>query len=152
MTSSSVLFICTGNYYRSRFAEEFFRHRARELRLPWITDSRGLRIGHPGNVGPISRHARLGLQSLGIAFDEDRYPRPLLESDLERATRTIAVDRSEHEPMIAQSFPTWLSRIEFWDVEDIDRARPDDALARLGGSIEGLLAQLIGVTEPRPRA
>jgi hypothetical protein len=24
----SVLFLCTGNYYRSRFAEELFNHRA----------------------------------------------------------------------------------------------------------------------------
>jgi protein-tyrosine phosphatase len=37
-----ILFLCTGNFYRSRFAEELFNHLARQKRLDWVADSRGL--------------------------------------------------------------------------------------------------------------
>ena len=40
-----VLFICTGNYYRSRFAEEWFNFLVRQERaLHWVADSRGLAL------------------------------------------------------------------------------------------------------------
>jgi hypothetical protein len=39
-----VLFICTGNYYRSRFAEAVFNHHAEALGLRWRAFSRGLAI------------------------------------------------------------------------------------------------------------
>ena len=36
-----ILFLCTGNYYRSRYAEEIFNHMARNKGLPWRAFSRG---------------------------------------------------------------------------------------------------------------
>ena len=38
----TVLFLCTGNYYRSRFAEMLFNHLAVESQLNWKADSRGI--------------------------------------------------------------------------------------------------------------
>jgi protein-tyrosine-phosphatase len=35
-----VLFLCTGNYYRSRFAELLFNYRARSTGLAWEASSR----------------------------------------------------------------------------------------------------------------
>ena len=40
---TSVLFVCTGNIYRSRYAEAYFNHRARELGIRARATSRGLR-------------------------------------------------------------------------------------------------------------
>ena len=52
-----VLFLCTGNYYRSRFAEVLFNHLARERGLRWRAESRGLDLAiGVNNVGPISPH------------------------------------------------------------------------------------------------
>ena len=39
-----VLFLCTGNYYRSRFAEELFNHLAIQRGLAWRADSAGLEV------------------------------------------------------------------------------------------------------------
>src|SRR5262245_31370231 len=39
-----LLFLCTGNYYRSRFAELLFNARAATHALPWQAFSRGLAI------------------------------------------------------------------------------------------------------------
>ena len=38
----TVLFLCTGNYYRSRFAEILFDSVAVKMGLPWKASSRGL--------------------------------------------------------------------------------------------------------------
>ncbi|MDZ7693782.1 MAG: hypothetical protein U5K69_22130 [Balneolaceae bacterium] len=40
---NNVLFICTGNYYRSRMAEELFLFWADETDLDWRAESAGLR-------------------------------------------------------------------------------------------------------------
>ncbi len=37
-----LLFLCTGNYYRSRFAELLFNHLAAQVGLDWRADSRGV--------------------------------------------------------------------------------------------------------------
>jgi hypothetical protein len=39
-----VLFVCTGNHYRSRFAEALFNQKARQAQLDWRALSRGLRL------------------------------------------------------------------------------------------------------------
>lgn len=58
----TVLFLCTGNYYRSRFAEEIFNARAAALGLDWRAESRALAIERgKNNVGPISPLVRSAL-------------------------------------------------------------------------------------------
>ena len=39
-----MLFICTGNVYRSRFAEAVFNHHAEQREIPWTAFSRGLAV------------------------------------------------------------------------------------------------------------
>jgi hypothetical protein len=40
IAKSGILFLCTGNYYRSRYVEELFNHRAKIESLPWRAFSR----------------------------------------------------------------------------------------------------------------
>src|ERR1044071_452989 len=80
-----VLFICTGNYYRSRFAESLFNALAEQRGLPWRADSRGTDIHGAGrwNVGPISVHAREALEARGVPIGVSlRMPAQLAERDL----------------------------------------------------------------------
>ena len=52
----TVLFLCTGNYYRSRFAEELFNDSARRAGLDWTATSRGLAL----ELGPVERRPAVG--------------------------------------------------------------------------------------------
>jgi protein-tyrosine phosphatase len=81
----TVLFLCTGNYYRSRFAEELFNLRAAHAGSDWFAQSRALAIERGiNNFGPISPFALRGLEERGVtAKAGNRYPRQCAISDLE---------------------------------------------------------------------
>jgi hypothetical protein len=64
----TVIFLCTGNYYRSRFAEEFFNHHAERAGLHWIARWRGLALERGmHNIGPISPFALHALKEMAIS-------------------------------------------------------------------------------------
>ncbi|HEX2101100.1 MAG TPA: low molecular weight phosphatase family protein, partial [Candidatus Synoicihabitans sp.] len=100
----TVLFICTGNYYRSRFAEAVFNHHALQRGLPWQAFSRGVAI-HLAPPG-LSPHTVAALQERGVPLERTAPERAQLqERDLQRATRAIALKEAEHRPYLRQQFP-----------------------------------------------
>jgi len=134
-----LLFLCSGNYYRSRYAEEVFNYKARAAMGDWRADSRGLRL-NPNNVGPIAdavlrRLARLEVKPINAG----RAPEAVREADLENAALVIAMSRLEHYPLMREMFPTYADQITYWDVEDTGRMQPDVAFRRM----ELLMDQLI---------
>ena len=143
MRSNTLLFLCTGNYYRSRFAEILFNHRAEELDVAWRAESRGVAIecgAH--NVGPLSPHARQGLAARGIPLPKMvRFPMPLQESDLLCARHVVAVKEAEHRPLLRERFADWEARVEYWAIDDIDCALPETALVLLAQRVEQLLTR-----------
>lgn len=137
-----VLFLCTGNYYRSRFAEELFNSLATQQGLDWYADSAGLEPS-PDNHGPISRYtlaacARLGLKRPTV----DRFPRRVTKEDFVRSDLVIAVKEAEHRPMMVRSFPEHLQVVEFWHVHDIDCAVPTETIADLEYRVTALVERL----------
>jgi protein-tyrosine phosphatase len=142
----NILFLCTGNFYRSRFAEVLFNHLAAQLAIPARADSRGLRVKPDGvvNVGPISPHALQGLKSRDLPLPPTRYPQQLTWSDLESAHMIIALKDAEHRPLMERLFPEFASRVRYWNVHDLDVALPQAALAELEVLIRGLLAEVSG--------
>jgi protein-tyrosine phosphatase len=86
-----VLFLCSANYYRSRFAEHLFNWLASKADLPWRADSRGLSSGHGANIGPISRYAVDGLTLWGVPINgEHRHPMLLTLTDLTASDLVVA--------------------------------------------------------------
>ncbi|MCE9614364.1 MAG: low molecular weight phosphatase family protein [Lentisphaerae bacterium] len=139
------LFLCSGNYYRSRFAEEFFNHHAAHLGLTWRAESRGLMrdLNTLNNPGPMSAFAVAELRRHGIEpRDASRYPLSVQEADLAGATRIVALFESEHRPMVQRDHPHWLSRIEFWQIGDLADAEPMAAMAALARNVQQLLRHL----------
>jgi protein-tyrosine phosphatase len=141
-----VLFLCTGNYYRSRYAEIFFNAEATRRDLGWRAESRGLALD-PCNVGPISRYTKSKLIELGIWCDDyGRHPLPAAEDDFATADLIVAVKEAEHRPLMQVSFPKWRDAIEYWHVHDLDCAGPDEAICNLEREILGLIDRLTAPT------
>ncbi len=140
-----VLFLCTGNYYRSRFAEELFNHLAGAAGIPWRAESRALAIERGiVNVGPMSSHTLEALRERGISPPEPlRYPIRLNEVDLRSSARVIALKEAEHRPLVETRFASFASRVEYWHVHDLDGAAPQEALAQVEVLVRELVVGLV---------
>jgi protein-tyrosine phosphatase len=142
MSKKTILFLCTGNYYRSRYAEALFNHLAAAEGLPFVASSRGLKIDFQNPLpGPASVHTIEATKRLGVRFDE-RMPQSLTYGDLRSAHLVVAVKEAEHRAMIDANFPGWSQRVVFWNVHDLDGATPDVALAELNVLVRKLIDQL----------
>jgi protein-tyrosine phosphatase len=141
-----VLFLCTGNYYRSRFAEEVFNHLAQQRGLEWTATSRGLGLNTPSesrNVGPISKYAIQALSACGIpCVGAERNPQQVCEEDLREADRVICLKETEHRPMVGRLFPAWVDSVEFWHIHDLDVLPAEAALPDLEREVRRLVDSL----------
>jgi protein-tyrosine phosphatase len=138
-----VIFVCSANYYRSRYAEHYFNWLASKEQLGWTADSRGLMVGTWGNIGCISLYAVDALQQRGIPLeDQPREPKPLTLADLAEADLVVAVKEKEHRAMMAEKFPLWQHRIEYWHIDDLDCAESHESLPRLEMQIHALIERL----------
>ena len=139
-----VLFLCTANYYRSRFAELLFNHLARQADLQWSAFSGALAIEENWcNSGPISPHARGACEARNIAIPEPTpHPRPVSDEDFAAADKVIALKEAEHRRYVRQRFSRWMDRVEYWHIHDLDGADPQDACAQIERQVRELIVQL----------
>jgi protein-tyrosine phosphatase len=134
-----VLFVCTGNYYRSRFAEIIFNHIAVQKSISAKAFSRGLRLNPEKNTSVISPHVTTFLGKLNIPLVETGSAIKLKLNDLERADVVIILDEKEHRPMLQASFPDWEPRVTYWNFEDDYMTSPDEVLPKLNDKVEKFL-------------
>jgi len=151
----SLLFLCTGNYYRRRHAPWLFNRLAAEARLPWRAlpwraESRGLAIERDvDNVVPMSRRAPSRLAERGVIVPDDvRYPLQVAEADFTVATRTIALCEQEHRPILLERFTAWADRVEYWTIEDVEFVSADLALPAIECEVERLVTELTRTDPP----
>ncbi|GAB4496753.1 MAG: low molecular weight phosphatase family protein [Anaerolineales bacterium] len=140
-----ILFLCTGNYYRSRLAEELFNHFAAHAGNPMRATSRGIAQSFTAfrNVGSISPHVIQQLGQRGILpLRPNAPPQSLTETDLQTAARVIALCQSEHYPMMQQRFPQWAERITYWHIPDHLEMPVPQAAAQIEAQVRTLLANL----------
>jgi protein-tyrosine phosphatase len=146
----TVVFICTGNYYRSRFSEYLFNALAKEQGLPWRATSRGLKTWAVGaHEGPLSEFAAYRLTAMGIPFDSYRFPIQLSEVDLEDADLVVALKKTEHQPMMVEQFPGWADRITYWHIDDLDCSTADEALPICESCVKFLVTTLLHEQQQR---
>jgi protein-tyrosine phosphatase len=140
----TVLFLCTGNYYRSRYAEALFDALAVERGLCWRADSRGiaLELG-AGNVGPIADRVirRLEQQHIHVA-PNNRLPLQLQEEDLREADLIIALHEAEHRPLLQRKFPAWADKVEYWQVPDLNQLPAGKAMPSIEHAVRKLILEL----------
>ncbi len=117
----TVLFLCTGNYYRSRFAEVIFNSLAAARGLSWQANSRALALERGyRNVGPMAATALALLRERGIELGEacTRLPVQVSLAELEQADLVIALKQDEHLPLLQERYADWTGSAEFWHIED----------------------------------
>ncbi len=137
-----VLFLCSGNFYRSRYAEAVFNHHARAVGWPWRAFSRGLSTHLIG--GDLSVHTRRALLRRGIALAQTGPTRQsLTRADLAAATHVVALKESEHRPILHARFAADAARVEYWKVHDLDAATPAETLTAIDAHIARLAKKLL---------
>ncbi|MBX0329606.1 low molecular weight phosphatase family protein [Oscillochloris sp. ZM17-4] len=137
----TVLFVCTGNYYRSRYAELLFNALA-PSGLGWRADSRGFAPG-PWNIGAIAPLVLERLAASGIAVPRvQRAPLRLARADMEAADLLIALDEAEHRPYVEGLGPPWSSRFRLWVVPDLHEWPAERALPTIDQEVRALLDEL----------
>ena len=140
-TNDRLLFICTGNYYRSRFSEAWFNHLALQHGSTWRAFSRGVDIElAPSGLSAFTRrYLRLKKVSLELTTPDRN---PLTLDDLIGATHSIALKESEHRPYLHRDFPAWENRIEYWNFHDLDAATAKEMLPSLEQHVTTLFHKL----------
>ena len=136
-----VLFICTGNWYRSRLSEVLFNYYAMLGKIDWRADSRGMT---ETSIRGISPDAMTYLEKKGLHtyLDEPRDPEAIKVSDLEENDLIIALCRDEHEGMMRERFgqiPKFMEnqgKLRFWNVFDVPTEAPSGFKSLFGSKSE----------------
>jgi protein-tyrosine phosphatase len=118
-----VLFLCTGNYYRSRLAEEALRGYSAAQDIKLVSDSAGLGIiPNPINIGPMRLEAVNYLKNSGFrSIGMNRFPKKCTVFDLESSDIVIGMNEPEHKQMFDEQFPgIAANRVRYWHVPDMD--------------------------------
>src|ERR687887_191117 len=141
-SEKTVLFLCTGNYYRSRYAEILFNSVAGKMGLPWKASSRGLALERGiNNVGPMAASAVQALEAMGVRAGDAlaRMPAQVTTGDLEGAALVVALKHAEHLPLLQERFPAWAEKVESWHVDDAP-----EVLGLIEQEVMGLVARILG--------
>ena len=136
-----VVFICTGNYYRSRYAELYFNSRM-PAGSSWYAVSRGFRLS-PKNAGPVAACVLDRLHARGIAFEQLRAPLQFQLDDLAESDYVVVLDETEHRPFAEQAFPAGRTQLAYWHVPDVALMPTEQALDLIEREVDELLEKLV---------
>ena len=128
-----LLFVCSGNYYRSRFAEAYFNYLSEMFNLNTTSESRGLAIHFADELaeehGEISTDTLERCNDLGIPNRYWEKNRESLElKDFNNFDEIICLDIEEHAPMIKEQFPDKIYSVNYFKVKDVFDWSPNKTL------------------------
>ena len=126
-----ILFVCTGNAYRSPYAEALLK----KLRPDLEVDSAGLHVAIP-----IARETRNYLNKLCAEQYLKRYPESLDQKNLRNYDLIVAM-QSRHKNAVLRKCPECEKRIVVWNIED-PYYEEHEAAERIYGNIKTKVDEL----------
>ena len=129
----NILFVCTGNYYRSKFCENVWQYLLEKFNQEGKVSSSGLKPELAllwkeafGNVSPFTTKA---LNKIGVPLYDDSSLHLLTEYEVKSNDKIVFINRDEHMPLLSDleiSVP--ISKIIAWENEDVDQEFPIETL------------------------
>ena len=138
----NILFVCTANIFRSRFAEEVFNFLAIKEKISARAFSAGLKVGEY-HIRRIHRPALEQLEKLNI---KPKRPNKLSlhidEVQLNKYDQLICMDETEHKPMVLSNSKLKGFNFEYWDIIDEPKVQSDVSLPLCYKKVKELVADL----------
>lgn len=115
-----LYFVCMGNYYRSRLAEELALYYAAQQGIAVQVDSGGLsKIPNLANVGPIAHETLLYLQQKNIQPQgATRMPKKCDWLAIQNTDIVVLTDADEQLERFKQAFPEYTGQLIGWQARD----------------------------------
>lgn len=115
-----IYFVCMGNYYRSRLAEELAVYYAAQYEVEIQVDSGGLTdIEHSNNVGPIASSVLRYLAAKNIQpRGARRYPKPVTADDVYASDIVVCTDADEQLHLFQNVCPEFSGKLVTWRARD----------------------------------
>ena len=115
-----LYFVCMGNYYRSRLAEELALHYAAQYEVEIAADSGGLsKIPNQTNIGPIARETLRYLAEKDVTpRHANRLPKNCDWEAIAAADMVILTDDDEQRYLFVEQFPEHEAKLIGWHARD----------------------------------
>jgi len=114
-----ILFVCTANIFRSRFAEEVFNSLAIENSSSLSAFSAGMKVGE-FTTRKIYYPALEQLKRYNIKpLRENELSTHIDDLNLDEYDRIICMDEPEHRPMVEENTNLKGRDVEYWNIVDI---------------------------------
>ena len=137
-----VLFVCTANIHRSRFAEEVFNYFCAKHNKDYHAFSAGLRVGDY-SFRKIYYPALENLKAFNIIpIRPNDLPKHIKDVDLENYDKIICMDEVEHKPMVTSDPKLSNYNFEYWNITDMPKVDSDVSLPICYKKVKNLLNEM----------
>jgi len=137
-----VLFVCTANIHRSRFAEEVFNFFCTKHNKDYHAFSAGLRVGDYS----YRKIYFPALENLKIFNIIPKRPNDLSKHikdvNLENYDKIICMDEDEHKPMVNSDPKLSNYNFEYWNITDMPKVDSNVSLPICYKKVENLLNEM----------
>jgi len=140
-----ILFVCTGNWFRSKFAETYLRSKGYTNVISRGIDVNNNKYKEIRKLQKINKCVKKKLKQLKLIkfYNYNIVPTQLSNSDIKRSRITIAMDKKEHRKAIKSTFSKYSNNVIYWDISDVDAGdctKEDTILTKLMIKIDSYFA------------
>ena len=141
-----ILFLCTGNYYRSRYAEAYMKHLSSLLKLGVDCTSAGFEISKAdklsnmyGEISPFTKKRLVDQQIFNLASE---IRTELNNSLLLMSDKIIIIDKEEHTKYLCDYSAIKDMDVVYWNAKDIQDWAPKITLDLIEINCQNLASEI----------